>query len=370
MKAESQIKINYLSRLFDWQRFETFVAELYKGSDDVEVSHNVTEHGKSGSKYQVDVLIIQKTKLHSIKILVECKFWQAKVDRHIVNVLAAAIEDLSANKGVIFTTVGYEEGAIHYAKSKNIDIFIVREVKENEWGQPGRHIWFYYQMFNGRIDNLNFINSRFISTTGRKPDTFKLDIPFIKDSENQPQFQLYSFPELKKGDYLTKLLIGIRSQVLTNWTNHFKYILQPDNIERSIYVKTPVVINLDNYHFRCLQNSDGYVLFDGITFDFFQIVTQIKMEFDRAGSSDFILMVENFITKQKNFVAKSKEDGTINLSGPVCNDDDYSIERQAMENGSVVKVMLDYFVDFNIPEDAKIQKTHTITVNVSPPPQS
>lgn len=52
---------SFLEKLIDWKEFELFVADLYKTSDDLTVSHDVTEIGKSGAKRQVDVLVIQKT---------------------------------------------------------------------------------------------------------------------------------------------------------------------------------------------------------------------------------------------------------------------------------------------------------------------
>src|SRR5688572_12767487 len=111
----------FINSLIDWKNFELFVAELYRDSEHVTVEHNVTEVGKSGAKRQIDVRVFQRTKLHTLKIIIECKRWKDKVDRPVLDVLAAGIEDLGASKGVIFNTRGYEEGAIQYAKSKNID---------------------------------------------------------------------------------------------------------------------------------------------------------------------------------------------------------------------------------------------------------
>ena len=42
---------------------------------------------------------------------------------------------------MIFTTKGYEKGAKTYASSINIDLFIVRDLTEEEWGLPGRHVY-------------------------------------------------------------------------------------------------------------------------------------------------------------------------------------------------------------------------------------
>ena len=68
-KMGDGINKSYMSTLFDWKGFELFVADLYKDSVDLIVKHDVTEIGKSGVKRQVDVLVLQKTKFHTIKIL-------------------------------------------------------------------------------------------------------------------------------------------------------------------------------------------------------------------------------------------------------------------------------------------------------------
>jgi hypothetical protein len=98
---------SFIDRLIDWKDFEKFIAELYKDSDELIVEHDVSEFGKSGAKRQIDVRILQKTKLHIIKTIIECKRWKEKVDRQTIDILFASVEDLNANKGAIFTTKGY-----------------------------------------------------------------------------------------------------------------------------------------------------------------------------------------------------------------------------------------------------------------------
>jgi hypothetical protein len=170
---------SFLDKLIDWKDFEKFVAELYKDSDELTVEHNVTEVGKTNAKRQVDVMVFQKTKLHTIKTIIECKRWKEPVDRQVIDVLFASVEDLNANKGAVFTTKGYEEGAIEYAKSKNIDIFIVRDIYESEWGEPGRHILLYLQSFHSKIDGFSIDNPKFFSPLGLKPANLHLILQFI-----------------------------------------------------------------------------------------------------------------------------------------------------------------------------------------------
>jgi hypothetical protein len=56
----------FLTQLIDWKDFELFVAEFYKDDGDLIIQHDVTEIGKSQAKRQIDVLVTQKTKLHTI----------------------------------------------------------------------------------------------------------------------------------------------------------------------------------------------------------------------------------------------------------------------------------------------------------------
>jgi restriction endonuclease Mrr len=134
----------FLAKLIDWRDFEKFVADLYRDSDELRVEHDVTLVGKSGARRQVDVLVHRRSKLHEDKFIVECKRWKDPVQRSRIDILAASVRDLNANRGAIFTTKGYEEGAVGYAKDQGIDIFVVRDLREDEWGEPGRHVLLYW----------------------------------------------------------------------------------------------------------------------------------------------------------------------------------------------------------------------------------
>jgi restriction system protein len=55
-----------------------------------------------------------------IIILVECKRYGRPVEREHVLALWAKLQDVSAHKAMIFSTCGFQSGALEYAKSKNI----------------------------------------------------------------------------------------------------------------------------------------------------------------------------------------------------------------------------------------------------------
>ena len=134
----------------DWGGFEEFVREIHE-SNDVSVKRDVTLTGQSGAPRQIDVLITHSKGPYKYKTLIECKHWKNKVKRQQVENLYASMEDLGASKGVIFTTSGYQSGAELYAKAKNIDIYVVRDLEPEEWGKPGRVIEFYIQILSKSI---------------------------------------------------------------------------------------------------------------------------------------------------------------------------------------------------------------------------
>lgn len=79
---------------------------------------------------------------------------EGALSRDRVDILIAAIDDLGAKGGVIFTTKGYEAGAEAFAKSKGIELFVVRDLTDAEWGLPGRSAWFYMHIYAAKIEDL------------------------------------------------------------------------------------------------------------------------------------------------------------------------------------------------------------------------
>jgi hypothetical protein len=364
---ESQIASAFLSRVIDWKEFELFVADLYRESDELTVDHNVTETGKSGAKRQIDVRVVQRTKLHTIKILVECKFWKSKVDRPVIDSLFAAIEDLNANKGVIFTTVGYEEGALLYAKSKNIDIFIIRDVKEDEWGKPGRNIFMYLQFFNGRVENLNVKLKAVITEKPIKPESvnIKWDIIIQKDPIYKEEYQLYSFPELKKGPNMAKLIKDVTQEVHNLFFNSFNQLYHPPEKDHEAAYRRNVIMNFDNYPFRFIIHDDLYIEIEKMSFEFLMHVSQTKFQSDRAASADFVLVVENYLTNQKHFVSKAKEEDRVKLSEPFEEKDEKEDDSDVLQNGSIAKISLEQYVAFSLkPTTIVVQIPQDLTVNL------
>ena len=86
----------------------------------MEVSRLGTIEGPSGT-YKIDVLVrIEILNGAQIIILSECKHLKRPVERGELQVLLAKIHEVGAHKGMIFSTSGFQAGAIKYAKIHGI----------------------------------------------------------------------------------------------------------------------------------------------------------------------------------------------------------------------------------------------------------
>jgi len=85
------------------------------------------------------------------------------------DVLRVAVGDLNASRGVIFSTNGFQEGAVLAAKSAAIELFRVRELTDEEWGLPGRVVDFYLQVIQGSFGNPILHNPKTFAQGGTDP---------------------------------------------------------------------------------------------------------------------------------------------------------------------------------------------------------
>ena len=78
-----------------------------------------------------------------------------------------------------------------------------------------------------------------------------------------------------------------------------------------------------------------------------------------------VLMVENYITSQKNFVSKERLSDKITLSSPLEQSADKSTDD--LRQGAILKVLTDFYVTFEVPFDAQIIMLPDVTVNLELP---
>ncbi len=99
--------------------FSTELAQHVNLSD-FKMFHDKKYLGKSGHKHQIDVSAELRIAGVKVLILVECKRYAHRVGIDDVMELATRLDDIGAHKGILVTTVGFQDGAVKMAKSKGI----------------------------------------------------------------------------------------------------------------------------------------------------------------------------------------------------------------------------------------------------------
>lgn len=80
------------------------------------------------STYQIDVLAkFQAFGGADFTVLIECKKYRGAVEREQVQVLHGKVGSLGAHKGMLFTTSGFQSGAIKYAAAHGIALVSVAD---------------------------------------------------------------------------------------------------------------------------------------------------------------------------------------------------------------------------------------------------
>ncbi len=346
----------FIDKLVDWRAFERFVRDMYAEDPDLVVEHDVTEVGKSGARRQIDVKFTHKVRAHTYVTLVECKRWKSKVSRDRVDVLASCIEDLNASKGVIFTTTGFEPGAEAYARSKGIDLFLVRDLTDKEWGLPGRAVWFYMHLYTAKIDNFK-PEAKLLATVPNPPTSLNLQITIGKDQELDEALALHSLGNGRRGPNLMSLIFEARSRTLEWLSKSVGLFSDGANSTKSFTV--PMELDLSQFPYREMIRSYGLLRFDQIALDLVVNVSQSRLEFDRGKGLDLALAVENYVTRQRSVVtrrANSSEVAVVDLKGAQPSEE---VDDDVLENGTLFQVFTEPWVDPGAVEDGS-QRTKSI----------
>jgi hypothetical protein len=326
--------LGFLHKYYDWDAFETFVEALHAADGDTVVEHNVIELDRYGAKRQTDVKITRRTRFYTYVTLVECKRWKEPVSRDRIDVLASSIEALGANKGAIFTTTGFEEGAVAYATGKGIDLFIVRDLLPQEWGLPGREILFYLHTWAGEFRGLAMPNAKAIPLIDDNPASINLDIRLDKEMAKDPNLDLFSVKTGKPGPNIVGILADAHRMILDGLSKGFGLIEGGKTL--TLHVRSACEIDLSGTEYRQLRLPNAAVRLERIKTEFLASVSQVEFKFDRGANLDFALVVEDYITNQRHLAHRRANDPGINFS--VANPPDADPQK-VLQNGSLLNVL-------------------------------
>lgn len=102
-----------------------------KGKVELCLSHRQKVEGHGGD-YEID--IVGEFSLlggAAMRILVECKRHRRPVERDAVLAFANKIQDTDSQKGMMFSTAGFQQGAIEFAESRRIALVTFVDGKFN-----------------------------------------------------------------------------------------------------------------------------------------------------------------------------------------------------------------------------------------------
>jgi restriction endonuclease len=115
-------------------RYEILAAMVFKILEDRNVViHDLKLSGDSQVPHQIDVSIEVDGKKR--RVIIECKDFDVsgeKVGLDILRSFRSVIEDTNVDEGIVLTCTGYTKEAQKYAKSKNIKLAVLREVRDGD----------------------------------------------------------------------------------------------------------------------------------------------------------------------------------------------------------------------------------------------
>jgi len=82
-------------------------------------------------KHKVDVFVTGKVHGLDLRWVVECKQWSSNVPKEKVLALLAIVQDIGADKGILLSEVGFQSGAIKAARSTNLLLTSIADLKED-----------------------------------------------------------------------------------------------------------------------------------------------------------------------------------------------------------------------------------------------
>ncbi|WP_158592138.1 restriction endonuclease [Noviherbaspirillum sedimenti] len=295
--------ISQIAGIENWSEFEEFVKDLYAQNDGtIHVERNYKAKGASGRNREVDVIVKFGFNPHIIALGIECKYWSQKVDGDIIDVAYAKKEDLKLDKYAVITTVGFEAGAELYAKSKGIDLFIIRPSEDDDFGYTGRIIKFKMYMQGSRPICIKF-NASIIAEQGHEADASayvqsKLSNIVLseKDADLDSTINLYRYTVETTPDGITSYTRGnyvnnLAKLILETWRtqNSNFWNKQPSSFAQKIRFEKPTAIFFPNRIVVSVNEID---------FTMQYIKSESEFEIDRGRQYPMILenVIENAVT--------------------------------------------------------------------------
>jgi hypothetical protein len=324
----------------DWGGFEQLVAKLHE-TGDVKVERNVVLKGRSGAPRQIDVLLRQKQGLYEHLVIVECKYWNRNVERSDVDALVATVCEVGASRGVIFSSKGFQSGAITQAEHDNIDLFTVREPTDSEWGAPGRHVNLYLHIVS--LAPGPVIIEDAYTHAHCAPTSNNIEIVL---GEGGPKPLTHTAIETESGnDKTIEEMIARRAQ------DAGKQVYQPKLASFNGSLRGQI---LYRFNVNVVRTKDIKVMANGgcvfirkMSFQLGLRIDQSQIAVDRAKNFIFALAIENCVNRQVFAASRRPGDALTELVAISKPDEAPGRQGEIVQNNSIITVWLGTMFSFD-----------------------
>jgi hypothetical protein len=130
-----------MSPIDDYRNYEMRVRQVLEerlraesSATQVSVFHDRKYPGASGHEHQIDVSCEVVLAGCRILILAECKKYAQRVNISDLLEFVGRLRDIGAHKGIMVTTVGYQEGAMRIAEENGIALIVTPPQGPESWG--------------------------------------------------------------------------------------------------------------------------------------------------------------------------------------------------------------------------------------------
>lgn len=175
---------------------------------DIQVYHKKKFTSLTCNTYEIDLSYSYSSFDINYLTLVECKYWDSYVTREKIGYFKAIMDDLKCQKGIVFTTKGFQSGAITFAKTHGIGL--IKITYDN-----------YFEVYSHADGGFDIINEMLISE-----DEFN-------DKSAYTSIGMF-YPETNPVDF-------IRIHYGLDLANYLENDFSPDMLDDIKYDITPIV---------------------------------------------------------------------------------------------------------------------------------
>jgi hypothetical protein len=175
--------------------YELFVRDIMEallkadGLKTVKVEHDVQVQGLSRS-HQIDVYWEYELGGLLHRVIINCKNYTSTVEVTHVETLAGVLHDIPGVRGVVVTTLGFQKGAIDYARLHQIGLKVVRPPIEQDWDGRFREIHINFEFAKPvLLETKVSLNRAWVESHGEEPSgltgssVYRADLTVVRDAE-------------------------------------------------------------------------------------------------------------------------------------------------------------------------------------------